>query len=396
MRAFFRLTCAVLTVLVAVSAGQSEPPAIEEPAEFRLGLIASTTGALASFGVDLKNGVDLAVDELNAGTGIHGSKIRVHFHDIMSKPEEATNAAERLADLHVNAALGPVASSLALAAAPVFQRQSIPLLSPTATNPMVTKTGDFVFRGCYMAEFQAKVLAYITRNDLDASKAAIITNLDDSYSGGLAGMYRQELERRGGSVVAQTSFTTGTADFGNQVRAIAAAKPEVLFLPVYYLDVALIARELAAQNVKVKLLGCDGWESPSLAVDGGDSLEGAVFAMPFHPASSEAAKRFAEAYEEKYSRPPTALAALGYDSVMMLRAAAESQRSIEPAKIAEGLRAMTGLDGITGSGMKMTADRNPVKPIMIVKIEDKQVKYVRQVVPAELTGEQKQPADATD
>ncbi|MCA8914524.1 MAG: ABC transporter substrate-binding protein [Planctomycetes bacterium] len=370
----------ILFATAAMLAGGKDPVPPPQPPKIKVGLIVSTTGALATFGSDTKNGVDLAVQEINKAGGIGGQEIEIVFKDCASKPEDAESAAQILTTKKkVVACIGCVASGLTLAAAPVFQKAEVPLISPTATNPTVTQQGKMIFRGCFMDDFQGEGIAVYATSDMKAKTAAIISNQDDPYSIGLAKFFKDKFTELGGKVVSEQNYRFDADDYETQLKAIRAAAPDVVFAPVYYNDLLVIARQAKELEYAPKLLGCDGWESRQLLAEDAVGVEGAVFADHFCAGHGDEADAFVTAYKKKYNEDPSSLAALGYDTVCMLVAALADAGSTEGEKIARSLGALKDFNGVTGRKIRMGAERSPEKPLIMVKIEKGEFAFVREV-----------------
>ncbi len=355
--------------------------------EIPLGLYVSTTGDIADFGTATKNGVDMAVEEINASNGIGGKKIKLTFYDVRSDSSEATTAAKKLStEDNVVAAIGEVASGLSLAAAPIFQQNGVPMVSPSSTNPTVTEKGDRIFRICYLDDFQGGACAAFAHKDLNARKAAIIIEQDSPYSVGLANFFKSTFEKLGGKVIAEEKYRSKETDFSTQVSNISKKdeKPDVVFAPVYYGDIALIAKEFRKQGLKMPLLGGDGWESPKLIQLAGEALEGSYFGNHYNPKDNDPkTQKFVKAYTEKFKEEPNSLAALGYDAVFVIKQAIENGGGSSRDQITEGLRKIKAFPGVTGT-FDIDGKRNARKPISMLKIKGDKLELVRQVQPDEV------------
>ena len=352
----------------------------------KLGLFVSTTGGIATFGLDTKNGVELAVEEINAAGGINGKKIDLRFQDTASKPEEGGSAAEKLATQeNVLVAMGAVASSVSLNAAPVFERNGIPMISPSSTNPTVTQQGKNIFRICYLDDFQGGACAVFAYKDLEARKAAILANQDDAYSTGLAKFFKAKFEKLGGEVVAEEAFKANTSEFNTQITNIKGTNPDIIFVPAYYNDIALIGKQFRSQGVDVPLLGGDGWESSKLIPNAGvGTLDGCYFGNHYSQSDDrEVVKKFVSSYKEKYGETPSSLAALGYDVVFVVKKAIEDAGDFDRAKIADAIRALKDFEGVTGT---FSIDKNgdAQKPISMLKIKGESFDFVRKIAPSEV------------
>ncbi|MBE7492748.1 MAG: ABC transporter substrate-binding protein [Planctomycetes bacterium] len=375
---------ALMAVALAAGCGTKIGPGFDDK-EVNLGLFVSTSGEIATFGEDTKKGVELAIEEINAAGGIKGKKIKLTHYDTASKPEEGKAAATKLATQDgVFVAMGAVASGISLAAAPEFQKYGIPMISPSSTNPTVTEQGNYIFRICYLDDFQGAACAVFAMNDLKAKKAAILQNQDDAYSTGLADFFEARFKKAGGTVVAKESYKKGTTDFNTQVTNIKAKSPDVVFLPCYYNDAALIAQQCRAQGLNVPLLGGDGWESDKLVPNAKGALEGCYFGNHYAEADENArVKAFVEAYRKKYGNAPSSLAALGYDVVYVVKKAIEDAGEFDRAKVRDALAKLKGFEGVTGK-FDIDERRDARKSISMLKIEGEKFKFVRQINPSEV------------
>src|SRR5436190_5813166 len=208
----------------------------------KIGEFASLTGKEAAFGQSSHKGTLLAIEELNATGGVLGRKVELIYEDNRSAPGESATVVQKLISRDkVVAILGEVASGRSLEAAPICQKNHIPQVSPSSTNPKVTEMGDYIFRVCFTDPFQGRLLADFGRKTLKASRVAILTDVAAPYSVGLADYFREPFVSGGGTVVAEKNFSSGDKDFKPQLTAIKAANPEAIFVPCYYTEAGLIA-----------------------------------------------------------------------------------------------------------------------------------------------------------
>jgi branched-chain amino acid transport system substrate-binding protein len=229
--------------------------------------------------------VRLATDELNAAGGIGGKTIELKVEDDQSKAEEAATAVQKLINQdHVIALIGEVASSRSLAAAPIAQSNGVPMISPSSTNPAVTLKGDFIFRTCFIDPFQGTVMAKFAAQNLGFKRVAILKDVKNDYSIGLAKFFTEEfVGKQGGSIVGEQAYNEGDSDFRSQLTALKANNPEALFVPGYYTEVGLIARQARELGITAPLLGGDGWVSDQLLTIGGEALNGCYYSNHFSP-----------------------------------------------------------------------------------------------------------------
>jgi branched-chain amino acid transport system substrate-binding protein len=350
--------------------------------EIRVGEYGSMTGGTATFGQTTHEGIQIAVDEVNAAGGINGKPVRLISEDDRGKAEEAATVVNKLISSdRVHAILGEVASSNSLAAAPIAQRAGIPMISPSSTNPKVTQQGDYIFRVCFIDPFQGKVMAKFAHDTLKAKTAAILRDKSADYSVGLADVFAKEFAGMGGSVVIDQAYQSKDVDFKSQLTTIAQKKPDVLFVPGYYTEVGLIAKQAREMGVEVPLLGGDGWESPELYSIGGKALDGCYFSNHCSPDSKEAiVQDFVAKHQAKYHKAPGALTMLGYDAAMVLFDAIKRSPSLSGSDLRNAIAATKDYQGITGN-ITLDADRNAVKSAVVLKIQGGKSSYVATVNP---------------
>ncbi len=347
-----------------------------------IGHYASMTGNTAHFGQDTDKAARLAAEQINAAGGVLGRKLKVVTLDTRGDGAEAANAVTRLIDVEkATAILGEVASSLSLQGGPIAQRRKIPMVSPSSTNPKVTQIGDYVFRVCYIDPFQGKVMAVFAKDTLKLTKVAILKDVKNDYSKGLAEAFQKAFVAGGGTIAVEQSYSAGDTDFSAQVTAIKSSGAQAIWVPGYYSEVAAIARTAARLGLKVPLLGGDGWDAPELFGIGGDALNGSYFSNHFAPdQASPKATQFVADFTAKYGQPPTGLGALGYDGVLVIADAIKRAGSAEPSKVRDALAATKDLEAVTGT-LTMDKERNPEKSVVVLKIDGGKAKYETLVKP---------------
>jgi branched-chain amino acid transport system substrate-binding protein len=370
----------VLGAVALLSCAQGEGGGVGD--EILIGEYGSLTGTTATFGISTKNGVDMAIEETNAAGGVLGRQVRVIVEDDQGRPEEAQTVVTKLITSdRVIAVLGEVASSRTLAAAPVAQQNGIPMISPSSTNPDVTLVGDYIFRVCFIDPFQGLVMAKFATNTLKMTRVAILRDIKNDYSVGLADVFQENFTQMGGQIVADESYSEGDTDFSAQLTAIRATNPQAIFLPGYYTEVGLVARQAKQLGLNVPLLGGDGWDSPSLIEIGGAALEGSYFSNHYSVDDpSPAIQNFVTKYREKHGETPDALAGLGYDAAMLLFDAIKRANSTEPTAIRDALAQTQNFQGVTGT-ITLDENRNAVKPAVVLQIKDGKLSYVETINP---------------
>lgn len=367
--------CSVL-VLSACNGGT------QETNEILIGEYGSLTGSTATFGISTRNGIDIAIDEINKAGGLLGKQVRVIVEDDQGLSAEAQTVVTKLITRDkVVAVLGEVASSNSIAAAPVAQQAGIPMISPSSTNPEVTRKGDYIFRVCFLDPFQGYVMAKFAANTMKLTKVAIFREISSDYSVGLANAFIENFQKMGGTIVADQSYNKGDTDFNAQLTSIKAENPQAIFVPGYYTEVGLVARQAKKQGLNVPLLGGDGWDSPKLTEVGGKDLNGSFFSNHYAVEDpSPAAQRFLAAYKERFNAVPDALAGLGYDSAMVLFDAIKRAGSTEGIKIRDAIAQTRGFAGVTGT-ITLNAERNADKPAVVLEIKEGKFVYRETVAP---------------
>jgi len=348
----------------------------------KVGEFASLTGSEATFGQSSHQGTQMAVDDLNAAGGLLGKKIQLLTEDDQSQAGQPATVVRKLISRDgVVAILGEVASSRSMEAAPICQQNRIPMISPSSTNPKVTETGEYIFRVCFIDPFQGTVMANFARKTLKLKTAAVLTDVKSDYSLGLAKFFKEGFIAGGGKIVTEQNYSGGDKDFNAQLTAIKAENPDGIFVPGYYTEVGLIALQARQLGITVPIFGGDGWESSSLVPIGGKALEGCYFSTHYSPEdTSPAVQDFVKRFRVQHNETPDAMAALGYDSAMILADAIKRAGSTDGAKVAAALAATKDFAGITGK-ITMDANRNASKPAVILTIKDGQFKYVETIAP---------------
>jgi branched-chain amino acid transport system substrate-binding protein len=283
---------------------------------------------------------------------------------------------------HAVAVVGEVASTLSLVGGRIAQRRQVPMVSPSSTNTQVTQVGDYVFRVCFLDPFQGYAMAKFAREKLNLSKVAILKDVRNDYSIGLSESFKQAFTKLGGSIVAEESYGAGDTEFSAQLTKIKGTSPDGLYVPGYYTEVGGIARQARRLGIKVPLMGGDGWESPELRNIGGPDIIGSYYSNHFAADQPSArATQFINAYKAKYGQQAPALAALGYDATLAVIDAIRRANSAQPKAIRDALASTKELDAVTGK-LTLDAQRNPVKPAVIVRVTEQGEVFEASIPPA--------------
>lgn len=340
------------------------------------------TGAIATFGQSSYEGIQLAFQEINAAGGVLGRQLELFNEDNQSKAEETPTAVTKLINqVGVVAVIGSVASSHSLAGAPtIAQAASIPMISPTSTNPRVTEVGDFIFRACFIDPFQGQVMAKFATEDLGAKTAALMVDAGSDYSKGLAEFFEKSFTAAGGKIVATENFTAEDRDFSAILTRIKAANPDVVFVPAYYDTVGPILKQAQAVGITATFLGGDGWDSPKLFELAGDAANGHFFSNHYSPeAATPEVQKFLASYQAKYNKVPDALAALAYDAAYILVEAIRVANSTDGKAIRDAMQGLT-FTGVSGT-VTFDENRNPIKSAVVIGIEGGKQVYNKTVNP---------------
>ncbi len=350
--------------------------------EIVVGEYGSLTGNTATFGQSTKNGSEMAFAEINQAGGLLGKQVKLIVEDDQSKPEEAATAVTKLINQNsVQAVLGEVASSRSLAAAPICQGAKIPMITPSSTNPKVTQVGDYIFRVCFTDIQQGEADAKFAAKSLKLKKAAILYDVRNDYSVGLRLVFMQKFKEYGGEIVAEQSYSEGDSDFRAQLTQLKSVNPEIIYVPGYYTEVGTIARQARDLGITVPLSGGDGWDSPRLWEIGGKALNGCYFSNHYSVDDpAPAVQKFVADYTAKYGSTPDALAALGYDAARIYADAVKRANSSDSAKVRDALAATKDFAGVTGS-ITIDAERNAVKPVVILKVQDGKKVFQERIEP---------------
>jgi branched-chain amino acid transport system substrate-binding protein len=358
------------------------PGAGGESGPIVVGYYGDLTGRTSNFGQSTKNGALMAVDEINKAGGINGRQIQILSEDDEGRPEKAATVVTKLIDQdRVIALVGEVASGNTLAAAPKAQAAKVPMISPSSTNPAVTQVGDYIFRVCFIDPFQGEVMAKFAANTLKAKKAAIMLDFNSPYSRGLTEFFESSFTKLGGQVVTKQSYTQGDRDYKGQLTSIRSLNPDVIYVPGYYGEVGVIAKQAKQLGITQPLLGGDGWDAPQLWELGGDALNGDFISNHYSVEDpSPAIQKFVGDFKSRYNIAPDALAALGYDAMRVLADAIKRAGTTEGAKLRDAIAATKDFPGVTGV-ISINGDRNAVKPAVVLKLQGGKYEYQETINP---------------
>lgn len=347
----------------------------------KIGAVFPLTGDAASYGQSSKNALELLADETNKDSDSSGKKVEIIYEDDENKTENAVSALKKLIEKDkISAVIGTTSSSGSIAMGAVASKDKVPMIVPTATSPKVTQSGDYVFRASFNDLFQGTALAKFATEDLKVKTGAVLYDMEDDYSKGLAEYFKANFEKAGGKVISYENYKTDDQDFSNQLARIKVLKPDVLVLPDHYNVVGNIAKQARKQGITATLLGGDGWDSPDLYKIGGAAVNGSYFSNHYSPQNnSQEAVKFKNEYKAKYNKEPDAYATLAYDAGSILLNAVKKAGSSDREKIEKALK-QTEMTVVTGS-VKFDENRESIKSAVIVKIDNGNQVFVKKINP---------------
>ena len=349
----------------------------------KIGVFEPLTGANGAGGADEYDGVKLAHKLMPT---VLGKKIQLVAVDNKSDKVEAANAATVLVQKEkVNAVIGSWGSSLSMSGGPIFAEAKVPAVAVSATNPNVTKGNEYYFRVCFLDPFQGTVNVAYAFNTLKAKKVAIIREVSNDYSVGLAKFFVDEFVKLAGdpaAIVATSDYNTGDQDFSAQLTNIKKFEPDVIFAPGNYTESALIIKQARALGMTAQFLGGDTWDMAAFQEVGGAAVEGATFSTFFANdiPINKTSEAFLKSFREEYKKEPAAVSALGYDAYMVILDAIKRANSAEPQKIRDALAQTKDFEGSAGA-ITINAERNADKEAVFKTVKDGKFVFLTTVKP---------------
>ncbi len=353
--------------------------------EIKVGEYASLTGDTATFGQSTHQGIQMAIDEVNAAGGVAGKKIVLTTEDDASKPDQAQSVVTKLITQDkVVAVLGEVASTRSMRGGAVCDQYKVPMISPSSTNPKVTQNSNFVFRVCFTDDFQGAVDATFA-HDQGYKRVALFKDIKSDYSVGFCDVFAREFTKIGGTVTSVQTYQSGDTDFKAQLNSLKTGNPDAVLVPGYYTEMGTIARNAKDVGLNVPLLGGDGWDSPKLIGGAGTALEGSFFADHYFATELKdpATQAFVAAFKAKNSQDPDALAALGYDAGKVLIDALKRAKSLDGPGIRDAIAETKDFPGVTGK-ITIDANRNARKSALVFQIKGDAFKVFKTYTPEQV------------
>lgn len=338
----FKVFFCLLIVLAIIGCTKNEN-------ELKIGAIAPLTGENAVYGVALKNGMDLAIEEINSNGGIQGRALHVVFEDSHADPQKGVNAFNKLTKIDkVPMVLGAMFSSVTLAIAPIAEKEKIVLLSPTSSAVDLTNAGDYIFRIYPSDAFDGEFLAHFASNKLEAKTASILYIQVSSVSA-VVKVFKETFQQVGGKILVEESYSEGDTDFRTQLVKIKNSNPDIIFLPGYLREMATQLRQAKELGIKKPILSISTFYDPKILELAGDAAEGVIFSAPFFdPESQEpVVNQFVKSFEQRYSEKPNIWAGYGYD-VVKIAAIALQKAGANSDKIKYELYKIKDFPGVTG------------------------------------------------
>jgi branched-chain amino acid transport system substrate-binding protein len=346
-----------------------------------IGVFLPMTGNVSAFGRMEWTGIRTAH---RMWGNVLGREVKLILEDTQGDQAKAANAAERLVkEYGVVGLIGGATSANALAGGAIAEKTMVPLISPSATNPLVTRDKKYVFRACFDDYFQSQVAARQARLSMNASTAAVIVDIAQADSSVvLANLFLKALGEMGGKVLITAYVQTGDRDFRSQLSEVLSAKPDIIYLPNYYTEDALLAKQARDLGIRAPILMADGAQAPELIKVGGKAVEEVYLTAHF---SSEAVttklgRDFANRIKKEYNKETDAFEALGADSYFILMDAIKRAGSTQGPKVRAALLKTQNFAGVTGS-IKIGEDGNTVKSLVINRVVNGRFNYVTTVNP---------------
>ena len=363
----------MLTAMIAFGGGQAENA-------IKFGVNYELTGDFPIIGTSAKEGIQLAVDEINAAGGITVGGVAyklvpVYLDNGFSEGEAAVVTQKFADDAGILAMIGPNDSAMCLASAQIVNADKLPTITPWATNIDITKTGNYFFRACFTDDFQGAILAKYAFQKEGARTAAALYDKSNPYNVGIATIFAKTFEQLGGRMLELQTYNSGDTDFNAQLTRIIAKKPDILILPNFYEEVVNQATQARRLGYAGKFIGSDTWgDSSILAADTENLLNNAVWVGHYHvDIASDMALKFIESYKKKYGtdRVPNDIVALNYDAVYLFKKAVETAGTLSRDAIQQGLASIKLFEGVTGTmqfGGPILGD--PKKTAVMIQIRD--------------------------
>jgi branched-chain amino acid transport system substrate-binding protein len=345
-------------------------PASTQTTTIKIGAFLSLTGSTAAYGVSAANAIKLATDEVNRSGGVDGKLVELVVEDDHSNTQEVPGIVNKLIkEDKVDALIAEPVSTRAMLAAPIAQQNRVVMISSASVKPELTMQGDYIFRACFISSTEGEAIAKFAFNKLKARTAAVFLDDQNDYAVVLAGFFKDSFTKLGGKIMIQQRYADSDNDMSAQMTAIRFKAPDVLFAPGFYTTAPKVAQHVKRLGVKAKLIGSDGWDSPTLMEGGSEPFEGVYFANHFWAGSEDPlVRKFVTDYRARYGVEPDAGAATAYDAARMLFDAFKRAKSTEKSAVRDALAQTKNFPGVTGK-ITLDANRNAQVPVYMLRIE---------------------------
>lgn len=339
---------AMMAMSVAACGGADGSAKGGDDSTFIIGSMGPTSGANASYGTSVKNGAQIAVDEINEAGGINGTKFELKFEDDQADAGVAANAYSKLYSDNMDALLGATTSNSCQAVNKLAQKDNILMVTPSGSTKDITEP-DNVFRICFTDPLQGEKIADLVTDTLGYKNIAVLYDVSSDYGVGIHDAFVKQVEAKGAKIVSDQSFTSGDKDFNTQLTSIKSAKPDVIFVPGYYQEASFILTQAKQLGIDIPFVGSDGWDGVTTQLGTNANIaNGAIFLSPFFSAdSAENVKNFVAKYQEAYKAVPDQFAADAYDGVYAIAKAYEKAGSKDTDALIKAMKEIE-VDGVTG------------------------------------------------
>ncbi|MBM7710342.1 ABC transporter substrate-binding protein [Enterococcus lemanii] len=342
----------------------------EEADTIKVGLNLELSGGTAGYGIQEKEGIELAVEKINAEGGILGKQVELVIKDNKSDNNEAASVAASLAtNDKVVAIIGPATSGATKATIPNITKAQVPVITPSGTDDAVTLNGDkvqeYVFRSCFQDSFQGVILAKYAQDELGAKNVVILGDNSSDYAIGLSKAFKSEFK---GNIVMEENFTTGDKDFQAILTKVKNSDFDVLYIPGYYEEAGLIIKQARELGITQPIIGADGFgDEKMVQLAGAENVSNVFYTGHFSTLApaNDTVEPFVAAFQEKYSKEPSTFNALAYDAMFMLKQAIEDENAFDSASITKGLASIKDFAGVTGN-ITIDEQHNPEKSLVVI------------------------------
>lgn len=368
----------VLGIVMVMCAVLMGPAFADDPV--RIGVYLPMTGQVAAYGQMAWSGITVANEMI---PDLMGRKVELKLVDTKSDKVESANAVSRLIEKEkVSAIIGEMISGNTIAGSDFAERSRVPMVSPTATNPIVTHNKKYIFRVCFIDPDQGRIAAKLAVDKLNAKTAALIYDISQDYCVALAAFFKREFIKLGGKILTETKFKTGDRDFTPQLSRIKSVNPGIIYAPIYYTECALVARQARDMGLTVPILTGDGAQAPELIQLGGDAVEGIYLTAHFHPdmVNTPLGKEFMARFKKETGKDLDAFSAMGADAYFITMDAIKRAGSDDSTKIRDALATTKDFGGVSGK-ITLQSDGNAIKAMVINKVENGKFKYVTTIHP---------------